>query len=120
MISQTSAEHAGEPSSDGKFKVLTSSLRVLKPDEVCTHSYLVAGNFENESEATELLAYLKTKFLRFLAALSITSIHITAKTFCFVPVQDFSRSWTDKDLYLKYSLSDSEIEFVESMIKPMD
>ena len=113
MISQTSAEHAGEPSSDGKFRVLTSSMRILKPDEVCTHSYLVAGIFDSETDANGLLSYLKTKFLRFLVALSVTSIHITTKTFCFVPVQDFSRSWTDEELYLKYGLSDSEIEFID-------
>ena len=44
----------------------------------------------------------------------------TAKTFCFVPVQDFSKSWTDKDLYAKYSLNNEEINFIESMIKPMN
>ena len=120
MISKTSAEHAGEPSSDGNFKVLTSSLKVLKPKEVCTHSYFLIGSFEDERSPENLVSYLKTKFLRFLVLISLSSINVSKLVFNFVPLQDFSRSWTDEDLYLKYGLSDSEIEFVESMIKPMD
>jgi site-specific DNA-methyltransferase (adenine-specific) len=30
------------------------------------------------------------------------------------------REWTDKALYKKYKLSKAEIEFVESMIRPME
>ena len=55
LISQTGAEHAGEPGNDGKFRVLTSSMRVLKPNEVCTHSYLVEGFFDNDNEPKNLL-----------------------------------------------------------------
>lgn len=35
-------------------------------------------------------------------------------------MQDFSKSWTDEELYTKYGLADDEISFIESMIKPMD
>ena len=38
----------------------------------------------------------------------------------FVPQQDFSVSWTDEKLYKKYNLTKEEIEFIESMIKPME
>jgi len=38
----------------------------------------------------------------------------------FVPVQDFSKPWTDEELYKKYNLDDEEIAFIESMIRPMD
>jgi site-specific DNA-methyltransferase (adenine-specific) len=38
----------------------------------------------------------------------------------FVPVQDFSKTWTDEELYAKYGLTQDEIDFIESMIKPMD
>ncbi len=44
----------------------------------------------------------------------------TSKTFRFVPFQDFTRPWTDADLYAKYNLTDEEIQFIESMIKPME
>ena len=38
----------------------------------------------------------------------------------FVPMQDFSKPWTDEELYTKYGLTDEEIDFIESMIKPME
>lgn len=119
-MSQTGAEHAGEPGKDGKYRVLTSSMQVLEPTDVCTHSYLVIGPLDSELKAKNLLTYLKTKFVRFLLLQAMTSIHLTKSTFCFVPMQDFTEQWTDEKLYAKYSLSDEEISFIESMIKPME
>ena len=120
MISQTSAEHAGEPSKDGKFRVISGSLKVLEPNEVCTHSYLTVGPFENIVLTQNCCEYFKTKFVRFLVLQAITSIHLTKSVFIFVPLQDFSTPWTDEELYQKYNLTDEEIAFIESMIKPMD
>lgn len=48
------------------------------------------------------------------------SQHTTSKTYAFVPLQDFSKPWTDSELYEKYNLTDEEINFIESMIRPMD
>ncbi len=120
MISQTSAEHAGEPSKDGMFNVISGSIRVLKPSEVCTHSYLVIGPFNNALESENCCIYLKTKLVRFLILQCITSIHLTQSSFLFVPLQDFSKPWTDAELYAKYNLTQEEIDFIESMIKPME
>ena len=120
LVSQTGAEHAGEPDRDGKFKVLTSSLKSIGRDDVCTHSYILIGPFENEEEANNCADYLKTKFARFLMLQAVSSIHISKQTFMFLPMQDFSSSWTDEELYRKYGLTDDEIEFIESMIKPME
>jgi hypothetical protein len=40
--------------------------------------------------------------------------------FRFVPLQDFTKPWTDEELYKKYNLTNEEIQFIESMIKPME
>lgn len=120
MVSQIGAEHAGEPGKDGSFRVLTSSMRVMTPNEVCTNSYIVIGEYETSQPAENLLKYLKTRFVRFLVLQAVSSIHISRTSFTFVPMQDFSRAWTDSELYEKYSLTTEEIEFIESMIKPMD
>lgn len=48
------------------------------------------------------------------------SQHATRKVYTFVPTQDFSKPWSDQNLYVKYGLSDEEIAFVEWMIRPMD
>lgn len=119
MISYLSSEHAGQPDKSGQFKVL-STIEILPPKYICTETYLLAGWFENEIEARNLLAYLKTKLTRFLVAQIAVSQHITKNSFGFVPVQDFSKEWTDEELYKKYELSDEEINFIESMIKPME
>ena len=49
-----------------------------------------------------------------------TSQMAAASVYSFVPIQDFSKPWTDEELYAKYGLTDEEIAFIESMIKPMD
>ena len=46
--------------------------------------------------------------------------HTTKKAYQFVPMQDFKETWTDEKLYKKYGLSQEEIDFIESMIRPMD
>ena len=119
MISYLSAEHAGQPDKSGQFRVL-STTEILPPKYICTETYLLAGWFDSENEANNLLGYLKTKFVRFLIGQIAVSQHITKNSFSFVPVQDFSETWTDKMLYEKYGLSDEEIMFIESMIKSMD
>ena len=40
--------------------------------------------------------------------------------FYFLPLQDFSKAWTDEELYAKYGLTEDEIAFIESMIRPME
>ena len=67
-----------------------------------------------------MLAYLKTKFVRFLVSQLTSTQHISKMSFSFVPIQDFSKPWTDEELYEKYGLTDEEIAFIESMIKPME
>ena len=120
LISKTSAEHAGEPGNDGRFKVIPSSMKVLKPGEVCTHSYFVLGNWDDEITASNALTYLQTKFVRFLMLLCISGFGLSKIVFPFVPIQDFSKPWTDEELYAKYGLTDEEIAFIDSMIKPME
>lgn len=108
-----------KPTSDGNYQVI-SSLKVLNPNEACSETYLVIDTFDEKEKAENLVTYLSTKFCRFLLLQALTSIHITKDKFCFVPVQDCSKFWTDAELYAKYNLTEEEIAFIESMIKPME
>jgi site-specific DNA-methyltransferase (adenine-specific) len=108
-----------KPSSDGKYQVV-STIKTLAPFEVCTETYLVLKTFNNASEAEYLCAYVKSKFFRFLLLQALTSINISKEKFQFVPMQDFSKPWTDEELYAKYHFTQDEIDFIESMIRPME
>ena len=119
MVSQTISEHAGEPAKDGKFRVL-STVKVLAPGEICTFSYIVLGPCGSEIEASNLKNYLCTKFARFLIMQAVSSINLSKDKFVFLPIQDFSKPWTDEALYKEYDLTEDEIAFIEKMIRPMD
>ena len=73
---------------------------VGEPNSVCTETFLVVGAELNldKNSAENLSNYLKTKFARFLLSLAKTNQHATQNTYRFVPVQDFSRPWSDQEL----------------------
>ena len=119
IISYLTAEHAGQPDKNGKFRVL-STIEILPPMSICTETYLVAGSFKTEQEAKNYEAYLKTNFVRFLIGQVAVSQHITKNCFRFVPEQDYTTNWTDEALYRKYGLGEEEISFIESIIKPIN
>ncbi|WP_301082292.1 Eco57I restriction-modification methylase domain-containing protein [Thomasclavelia cocleata] len=103
-----------------------------EPNSICTETFLIIGhNLKLKKENCEIISkYLKTKFARFLHSLAKISQHATAKTYQFVPMQNFTNNsdikWNktipeiDKQLYNKYGLSADEIEFIEQKIKPME
>lgn len=92
------------------------------PGTICTETYLVVGAELNltQEKASHLSDYLRTRFARFLLSLAKISQHGTSKTYRFIPLQDFSKSWTDTELYKKYGLTTDEINFIESKIKLME
>lgn len=116
MISKVTSEHAGEPDKSGMFVVL-STVRVLKPQEVCTDSYLIAYESNDAVLAENFAKYMCTKFFRFLLLQAVSSINLSKDKFQFVPMQDFTKTWTDEMLYEKYNLTQDEIDFIESMMK---
>lgn len=86
----------------------------------CTETFLAIGPFASKHECENVMSYISTKFFRFLVLLKKNSQNALRIVYEFVPMQDFSKPWTDKELYAKYGLTDDEIEFIESMIKPME
>ncbi|MBQ4133694.1 MAG: Eco57I restriction-modification methylase domain-containing protein [Desulfovibrionaceae bacterium] len=92
---------------------------ISEPDSACTETYLVIRSVENITVAKNIISYITTKFFRFLILLKKNTQHATKLVYEFVPEQDFSKPWTDAELYAKYNLSQEEIDFIESMIKPM-
>lgn len=90
------------------------------PNDICTETFLQIGPFENEESSKNCLSYIKTKFFRALLFYNRHSLNISKESFALIPMQDFSKPWTDEELYKKYDLTQEEIDFIESMIKPME
>ena len=95
-----------------------------------TETYISIGATDNEKEAEATLKYIKTKFSRTMLGILKVTQNNPRETWKYVPMQDFSSQsdidWSksvsdiDQQLYTKYGFTDEEIEFVESMIKPME
>ena len=119
MTSKTSHDHAGQPDKDGTRRVL-SRVEILRPNYVCTESYIILGAFSQKEKAQNCLQYVKTRFVRFLVSLLSFSQDITRERFAHVPLVDLSETWADEKLYKKYRLTKEEIVFIESIVRPME
>jgi len=86
----------------------------------CTQTYLMIGPFTNKKEAENVISYIHTKFFRFCVMQKKNTQDAMRGVYSFVPIQDFSKPWTDEELYKKYGLTEEEIKFIEEMIKPME
>ena len=81
---------------------------------------LVLNPCSTKEEAENVISYIKTRFFRFLVLFKKNTQNAARGVYQFVPLQDFSEPWTDEKLYKKYNLSEEEIAFIESMIRPME
>lgn len=94
-----------------------------------TESFISIGCFDSEEIANNALKYIKTKFARTLLSILKVTQAITPEKWAYVPLQDFTQTsdidWTasipdiDKQLYAKYGLDETEIEFIETHVKEM-
>lgn len=91
-----------------------------EPGSVCSETYLCIGPFATKAEAENALSYLTCRLTRLLILLHKPSQDTTRKVYTFVPKQDWSRSWTDADLYARYGITQDEIDFIEKVVRPMD
>lgn len=114
---------------DNRAVAILGTPYLAEPKSVCTDSLIPIGEFETKLEAEALITYIKTKFFRFMIGILKTSQNILQNVYQFVPLQNFTPDsdidWNksiaeiDEQLYKKYKLEKEEIEFIESIIKPM-
>ncbi len=113
----------------GELGEALSSPLVAKPHTGYTQSFISFGAFDSLFEAEACKKFLHSKFARTLLGVLKVTQHNSKEVWQFVPLQDFTETsdidWNksipeiDQQLYKKYNLSEGEIEFIESMIKPM-
>lgn len=91
-----------------------------EPGSCCTETYIVMRHFNSKQEVMNAISYIKTKFFHFLLTLRKNTMMAPKIVYSFIPIQDFNEEWTDEKLYMKYGLTQEEIDFIESMIRPME
>lgn len=101
-------------------RMITGRPIVAAPPSACTETYIVVGSYDTKSEAENLASFLTTKFVRLLIALRKNTQHITKERFAFVPSLPMSKVWTDKKLYAHFGITDEEVAFIETIVRPME
>jgi len=118
-----------EANNSGKYGETLTEPVVSHPGEGASDTFLSAGKFESESEPINLTKYMKTKFFRSLLGVKKVTQHCPPTVWKMIPLQDFTPAsdidWSksipeiDRQLYAKYGLDQSEIDFIESHVKEM-
>lgn len=93
---------------------------LAESNSCCTETYLVIGPFDNKKTSENIISYMQTKFFHMMTSLGKITQNTMKNAYTFVPMQDFSKAWSDEELYKKYKLSMDEIGFIESMIRPLN
>ena len=101
----------------GEMGEMPSTPIIASPNMACTETFIQIGPFETEIEAENCLSYMKTKFFRLLVGIRKNDQGATKSVYRLAPIQDFSKTWTDEELYKKYSLSDEDIKCIEETIE---
>ena len=103
-----------------EFPHLVLSNPLISPPKTCsTETYLVIGPCKDKATCENIKNYMRTKFCRFLILLIKNTQHVTKKTYSFVPMQNFKENWDDKKLYKKYKITKEEIEFIDTLVRPL-
>ena len=90
---------------------------IAEPNSVCSGTYIVCGPFDSKEEVTNVKNYINTKFFHFLLSLKKVSQENTNKCYEFIPKLDFSKNYTDDDLYKLFDLTDDEINYIKSTVR---
>lgn len=93
---------------------------VGEPGSISSETYLCIGPFDSQAEAQSVLSYLSCRLTRLLILLHKPSQDTTRKVYTFVPIQKWNRQWTDAELYKRYGLTEDEIAFIETIVRPME
>ena len=114
----------------GLFGETLSKSEIGRPGDSATSTFISIGAFNYEEEAINCAKYLKTKFLRCLLGILKKTQDNPPSVWAYIPIQNFTSisdiDWNqsianiDKQLFKKYKLSEKEIDFIESSIKPME
>jgi site-specific DNA-methyltransferase (adenine-specific) len=94
------------------------NVRIAKPGEICTESWIVAFASKKLAEVISFKSYLFTKIVRFLLLQTVVSQDVTRNNFQFVPkLEKYEGIYTDQLLIKRWGISKKEWQFIDSRIK---
>lgn len=95
-----------------------NNVRLAKPGEGCSESWLVAGAFSTKDETLSFKSYLFTKTVRFLLLQTVMSQNVTRQNFCYIPdLGSYQGVYTDEILRKRWGITDEEWKFIDSKIR---
>lgn len=97
-----------------------STPQIVPPGMVDTFSYLNIGFYDSEEEAENMIRFISTKFARYLLRTTYSSVHVSKENFCFVPLLDMNKIWTDEELFDYFGLDEEERRLIDKTMRPMD
>ena len=92
---------------------------IAPPGSVSTSTYVMAFASSDKTEAENVVAYMTTKFFRFLVLMNKNTQHANQGVYELVPRLDFSIKWNDDSLNSLFELSAEEVAFIEQIVRPM-
>lgn len=119
-----------EANGTGAIGEVLSTPLIGEPLIGSTDTFISVGRFSASIEAENCMKYVKTRFARTMLGVLKATQHNPKSTWRYVPLQDFTAAsdidWAlpipqiDRQLYKKYGLTQSEIDFIEAKVKPME
>jgi hypothetical protein len=100
-------------------KILSTPF-IGEPGSISSWTYMHIGPFDTKTEAESVLSYLSCRLTRLLILLHKPSQDTTRRVYTFVPKQKWTKQWTDEALYKKYGITEEEIAFIETLVRPME
>jgi len=95
---------------------LIGNVKIAKKDQVGGHS-VVFLTVKTEDELENLKNYLDSRVIRFLVKATKISTPNSKTVFENIPAIDFTRPWSDTELYQHFGLTQEEIDYIESTVK---
>lgn len=119
-----------EANNSGKFGETLTLPIIGYPQDISSDTFLNGGQFSDKTEPRNFSKYFKTKFFRTLLGVKKSTQHCPPGVWQTIPIQDFTCNsdinWSkmieeiDEQLYLKYRLTQDEINFIEENVLPME
>lgn len=99
-------------------KHILGGVRIIEPG-VGVSDRLKVVYFDTENQAKNALDYLNSKLLRFVIRTTKhnDTVNHNKNSFSNIPMLDFTRAWTDTELYSKFNLTSDQIALVDQLAK---